>query len=100
MIDGLLQAGQLPLNYGSIAALAAASRVLGEFNKELADQCLSMAEKVWIEEHSHEPYLFRSGNTTGGNLESEELNAALELYLATENEKYLNKIYDSWSVIT
>ena len=55
-----------PLDYGSAAALAAASRVLPGHNDNLAGQCLSIAQRVWDEEHSREPVIFRHGNTTGG----------------------------------
>ncbi|HEY1116018.1 MAG TPA: glycoside hydrolase family 9 protein, partial [Chitinophagaceae bacterium] len=55
-----------PLNYGSIAALAAASRALKGYNDTLATDCLQTATRVWEEEHSHAPDIFYHGNTTGG----------------------------------
>ena len=81
-----------PLNYGSIAALAAASRVLPGYNDELADECLETAKRVWEEEHSHEPDLFSHGNTTGGPLNAEELKAAVELLICTKENKYADRI--------
>jgi endoglucanase len=81
-----------PLNYGSIAALAAASRALRGYNDELAVECLVTARKVWDEEHSHEPYIFKHGNTTGGPLEAEELKAAVELLISTQESKYASRI--------
>ncbi len=81
-----------PLNYSSAAALSAASRALRDFNDALAKECLETAEKVWSEEHSHEPDIFKSGNTTGGRLEDEELKAALELLISTKDEKYSKRI--------
>ena len=87
------------LNYGSIAALAAASRALKGFNNDLANECLTTAEKVWDEEHSHEPDVFRHGNTTGGNLQNEELRATVELLLATEKGKYRQRLLEQWDVI-
>jgi endoglucanase len=80
------------LNYSSAAALAAASRALKGYNDALAKECLETAEKVWTEEHSHEPDIFRYGNTTGGRLEDEELKAALELLISTKDEKYSKRI--------
>jgi endoglucanase len=80
------------LNYGSIAALAAASRSLKGFNDTLAAECLAIAQRVWNEEHSHPPDVFRYGNTTGGGLESEELKAVVELLLCTKEEKYKTRI--------
>jgi endoglucanase len=80
------------LNYGSIAALSAASRALQGYNDELAKECLRTAVSVWGEEHSHEPDIFRYGNTTGGRLESEELRAAVELLICTSEDKYADRI--------
>ncbi len=88
-----------PLNYGSIAALAAASRALRGYNDKLADECLETAKKVWQEEHSHEPNLFRSGNTTGGPLEAEELTAAVELLISTKDAEYAKRINEFWPTI-
>jgi endoglucanase len=79
------------LNFGSIAALAAAYRALREFNDELADECLRTAIRTWDEEQSHEPHTFRHGNTTGGPLESEEMKAALELLVSTGDKKYADR---------
>jgi endoglucanase len=73
-----------PLNYDAAAALAAASRALAGYDDALADQCLKTAIKVWDEEHSHPPVIFRSFNTTGGQLEDEEVDAAVELVIATQ----------------
>lgn len=76
------------LNYGSIAALAAASRALSGYNDSLATESLKFAVKAWDEEQLHEPYLFRYGNTTGGELAAEEMKAALELIVTTGDQKY------------
>lgn len=87
------------LNYGSIAALAAASRVLKGYNDDLAKECLATAKNVWDEEHGKDPDLFHHGNTTGGSLEDEELKAAVELLIATKEEKYATRINEMWSTI-
>lgn len=77
------------LNYGSAAALAAASRALTGFNDALAKECLATAKKVWIEETTKaKPDMFRYGNTTGGKLEHEQLKAATELLITTQEQKY------------
>jgi endoglucanase len=81
-----------PLNYGSIAALAAASRALRGYNDALGTECLATAKRVWDEENSHEPDLFHHGNTTGGKLEAEELKAAVELLICSSETKYENRI--------
>jgi hypothetical protein len=88
-----------PLNYGSAAALAAAGRALQDYNDILARECLATAKKVWEEEHAKEPDSFRHGNTTGGWLEGEELNAALELLTATGDQQYAGRITELWPVI-
>ncbi|MDT0691152.1 glycoside hydrolase family 9 protein [Salegentibacter sp. F188] len=88
-----------PLNYGSIAALAAASRVLKGYNDSLAQESIETAKNVWEEENAKEPDLFHHGNTTGGTLEDEKLKAAVELLLATKDQKYAKRIEEMWPVI-
>ena len=80
------------LNYGSAAALAAASRVLRDYNDELAEESLQTALDVWEYEQDREPNTFSHGNTTGGRLEEEMLKAAVELLITTEESKYAEKI--------
>jgi hypothetical protein len=80
------------LNYGSIAALSAASRALKGYNDTLADQCITIAKKVWDEEQTHPPYTFRWGNTTGGPLLDEKLRAALQLLITTGDKKFADTI--------
>jgi endoglucanase len=75
-----------PLNYDAAASLAAASRVLRGYDDALAAQCLKTAIQVWNDEHSHPPVIFRSFNTTGGDLDDEEVMAAVELLIATKGE--------------
>jgi endoglucanase len=77
-----------PLNYAAAGALAAASRVLKGFDDALAKRCLDTAVQVWNEEHSHPPVIFRSFNTTGGELDDEEVKAAVELLIATRDGRY------------
>ncbi|UTF60464.1 glycoside hydrolase family 9 protein [Gilvimarinus sp. DA14] len=80
------------LNYGSAAALAGASRVLGSLNADLAAESLETAKKVWDYEAGREPNTYRFGNTTGGQLEEEHLKAAVELLLATQEQKYADAV--------
>lgn len=87
------------LNYGSAAALAAASRALRGHNAALADESLATAKKVWDFEHSREPNLFHVGNTTGGNPQDEQLHAAVQLLLATGKAKYAEAIAALWPAI-
>ncbi|WP_193747508.1 glycoside hydrolase family 9 protein [Cellvibrio sp. OA-2007] len=81
------------LNYGSAAALAAASRALTGFNDELAKECLATAKKVWADEAAKaQPDSFKHGNTTGGKLEHEQLKAATELLITTGDKKYAQAV--------
>jgi endoglucanase len=80
------------LNYGSIGAMAAASRVLKNYNDTLATECINTAITIWNQEQTHAPDIFRHGNTTGGNLQDEKLRAALELLIATSDKKFADTI--------
>jgi hypothetical protein len=84
-----------PLNYEAASALAAASRVLHGFDDRMADECLQTAEKVWEDEHQQKPALFHSFNTTGGDQATEEINAAVELVIATKGKEiYRQRLRD------
>lgn len=88
------------LNYGSAAALAAASRALRGHDDALADKALRLATQVWSEEHSHAPNTFSHGNTTGGWLPGEEFTAAVELLAATRERQYAARIEALWPEIS
>jgi hypothetical protein len=87
------------LNYGSAAALAAASRSLRGYRDELADECLAWAKKAWDFERGRKPNLFAFGNTTGGNPQDEEFRAAVELLIATRDARYAGRIDELWPAI-
>ena len=87
------------LNYGSAAALAAASRALRGYRNELADECLATARRVWDFEKARQPNLFKFGNTTGGDPQDEEIRAAVELLLATGDARYAKRLSELWPVI-
>ena len=80
------------LNYGSAAALAAASRALGASNPALAKECLTTARKVWSYEAGRAPNIYFFGNTTGGRLAEEKLKAAVELLLTTRDAQYADAV--------
>jgi hypothetical protein len=89
-----------PLEYDAAAALAAASRVLKGYNDQLADRCLKTAIQVWNDEHRHAPNLFHSFNTTGGDLEGEEIKAAVELLITSKGgEPYRKRLNELWPAI-
>lgn len=79
------------LNFGSISALTAASRALKGHNDELAAESLKIALATWKKEQSQEPVVFRHGNTTGGSLAAEEMQAALELLVTTGDKQYADR---------
>ena len=88
-----------PLNYAAASSLAAASRVLRGFDDKIAE-CLETAVRVWNEEHKQPPSLFKSFNTTGGELSDEETKAAVELLVATGGgEPYRTRLKELLPVI-
>ncbi|MGF7149961.1 hypothetical protein FHS96_003618 [Sphingomonas zeicaulis] len=80
------------LNYGSIAALAAASRALRGTDDPFAARCLEIALRIWSDEEGRRPDMFRHGNTTGGPLQAERLGAAVELLAATRDARFARAI--------
>lgn len=72
-------------SYASLAALAAASRALKDYNPELSKECLLAAEHAWVDEQSQEVKEDPMRSMYGA---SEEVRALLQLYLATKDDKY------------
>ncbi len=76
------------LDYHSIAALAAANRVLQDMNKTLADDCLTQAKRLWDEDRSRPD----NADTVFGKFRSStELMAALQLFITTKDEQYAKR---------
>ncbi len=75
-------------NYYSIAALAAASRALSNYNETLADECLATAKKAWVDEHNQPVQEDRSRFMF---FASGELEAALQLYICTKDKQYAER---------
>lgn len=84
------------LNYGSIAALAATSRALAEMDPALSKKARDIAVRIWAEEQSHAPDLYRHGNTTGGPIDSERFAAAVELLRTTRDPRYARAVESLW----
>ena len=88
------------LDYGSVAALAAASRALKNFDKSLSDESLAMALKLWNEDQKmkDKPDTSRFARF----FRNADLPAALELYITTRDKKYadifLEKIWTSLEI--
>ena len=85
------------LDYGSVAALAAASRALQNFDKTLSDESLAMALKLWNEDQKikNKPDTSRFARF----FRNADLPAVLELFITTKEKKYadifLEKIWSS-----
>lgn len=67
-------------------SLAAAYRVLKNFNPELADKCLRIAEQLY--------------NSNQGKEGIQKVNAAAELYLSTSKKTYENVILNNFELIS
>ena len=76
-----------PAEYNSAATFAAAYRILKNNNPTLANECLITAETIWDTENGQQGKKTR-GAYAPYNTETERINAAVELYLATRQEKY------------
>lgn len=74
------------MDYATAASLAAASRVLKNFNPDLSQRALACAQKMWDENINKlaDATLRRGGFGFGGG----NMSAALQLYIATKDEKY------------
>lgn len=85
------------LDYHSIAALAAASRVLRDFNKPLADDCLTQAKRLWDEDKIR---VFKEDTIFGKFRANTELIAALQLFITTRDEQYSKRFMEIvWKVL-
>jgi len=89
-----------PLDYLAISSLAAASRVLRGFDDSMSAECLQTAVRVWDDEHKRPPVIFKSFNTTAGELSDEETKAAVELLIATNGgDAYRKRLQELLPVI-
>lgn len=84
-------------NYSSITALAAASRALRGYNEKLADECIQTAIVGWEYQHQQPTETHNNRFRFSG---SEDLEAALELYITTKDEMYAEKFNSSlWAAM-
>ncbi len=79
--------------YLMAAIFSASSRVLKDYDKNIAEECLMRARQIWDYEETHEPVLYPSVGTPR-NLIAERTNAAVELYLTTGEPRFLKAITD------
>jgi Glycosyl hydrolase family 9./N-terminal ig-like domain of cellulase. len=74
------------INYSSIAAMAAASRALKDYNKQLSEEALSYAISAWDNEHK-DP-VQKDTSIFAWFYSGAEVPAALQLYISTKDERY------------
>ena len=77
--------------YRVIAALAAASRVLADFNPELASECRATAVKAWDYEHTH-PAARQASAYVPQIIEEQEIMAAVELLITTGERRFAARL--------
>lgn len=81
------------LDYYTCAALAAASRVLHGYNDTLSEQALLYAKKLWNENSNADKPVTNGFDTRVRR--SQEMGAALQLYLTTKDEVFAQKFKDA-----
>ncbi|MBN2535957.1 MAG: glycoside hydrolase family 9 protein [Spirochaetales bacterium] len=79
------------LEYTVVSALAAAGRVLKEYNRTHAEECITAAVKIWEYEQTHAP-VYQENEYVPKDREMQEVLAACELFLLTNKESYGNRI--------
>jgi endoglucanase len=73
-------------SYGSIAALASASRALLNYNDDLSQECIIVAERAWKDEQS-QPVDTTSRRAAFSRMAG-EIRASLQLYISSGKEEY------------
>ena len=79
------------LEYQVTATLAAASRVLQEYNAELAQECRETAEEIWAFESREKPVRHLAAYVPR-NLAAAKVLAAVELFKLTKSNMYRNAL--------
>lgn len=91
------------------AVMAKASRIFSKFEKQypyLSGSCLEASKNAWnwAEKNPNVLYLQPKDISTGGygdeNIDDEKYWAAIELYLSTKNEDYLNHLPENLKITT
>lgn len=81
------------LQYETTQALAAASRVLREYKRNLADECLAAARDIWAYEQTHPPvYAPGAYVPRDSGYHREEILATAELLLTTGDARYRERL--------
>ena len=79
------------MEYASVAALAASSRVLRGFDDPLAKECLETAVKAWEYEQGHPPARFANPYVPD-RADIQEVIAAVELLVTTREARYAERL--------
>ncbi|HRA71828.1 MAG TPA: glycoside hydrolase family 9 protein [Flavobacterium sp.] len=91
------------------AVMAKASRIFSKFEKQypnLSSSCLDASKKAWnwAQKNPNVLYVQPKDISTGEygdkNIEDEKYWAAIELYLSTKNENYLNQLPENLKITT
>jgi hypothetical protein len=81
------------LQYEVAQALAAASRVLREYKRNLSDECLAAARNIWADEQTHPPvYPPDAYAPRDSGYRREEILATAELLLTTGEARYRERL--------
>jgi endoglucanase len=79
------------LEYAAAAVLALSSRLLKGYNDSLADECIKTAEQAWANEQKLEPVRQKT-TYVPGDLTETKVKAAVDLYLSTKKQSYLDAL--------
>ncbi len=77
--------------YMVAATLAVSARVLSDFAPDKSEECLRVSREIWEREKNEIPVFFSSVGTPQ-NLTGQKANAAVELFLTTGDNYYLNEL--------
>jgi endoglucanase len=86
------------LEYRAATELALAARVLKDYNDSLSAECFQTANQIWNYEQSNKPVRHFS-EYVPRNLKAEELKAAVELYLTTNDKKFKTYFLNNMTAI-
>ena len=75
-------------NYSSLVSLAGSSRALKGYNDKLAEECLTTARKIWIDEHNQPVQSTPQGSRFTG---TGEMEAALQLFISTKESGFADR---------
>jgi endoglucanase len=84
--------------YFMAGVFAASYRAIKKFTPKKAEECLKNAKQIWEREKNLDPVIYNSVGTPQ-NLIAEKANAAVELFLSTNDPQYLDFIMEEKEAI-